>query len=89
MLAKVRWQCIERQRHPQTIGGGAHGWEAVASQEVVMQQSARAGERQLWADNNGKQQERAPRQEGDHCNNRSSNVQAVDDGMRVGGRRQR
>ncbi len=76
-------------RKPQTRGGGADGREAAASQEVVTQQSAREDERQLRADDNGKQRERAPGQEGDHRNNRSSNVQAVDDGMKVGGGRQR
>jgi hypothetical protein len=49
-----------------------------------MQQSARADERGLQADDNGKQQEQAPEQEGDHHNDHSSNVKAVDDGMRVG-----
>jgi hypothetical protein len=89
VLAEERQQCNEWQRHPQTRGGGADGQEAAASQEMVMQQSARANERQLWAEDNGKQQEWVPGQEGDHCDDRSGNVQAVNDGMRVGGGRQR
>jgi hypothetical protein len=78
-----------RGNHPRTRGGGADGQEAAASQEVGTQQSARADERQLRVDDNGKRQERALGQEGDHRYNHSNNVQAMDNGMRVGGGRQR
>jgi hypothetical protein len=48
----------------QARGESADGWEAAASQEVVMQQPARADERRLRADNNCKQQERAADESG-------------------------
>ena len=60
----VKWQCKERQRRRRAKGKSADGWEAAASQEVVMRQPARADERQLRADNNCKQRERVADESG-------------------------
>ena len=50
---------VQREAKVPVSNESADGWEAAASQEVVMQQPARADERRLQADNNCKQQERA------------------------------